>query len=318
MKYLFLVLCFGFSSHLLAKPSDKITALTPKAKRVFDTSQIGQIYANGAIYTIRLSKIKAQKTVPKSYKIFYILDGNGHLPIALNALSKAGFLYEGLESVLIVSIGYGGKYESVAFPALRKRDYTPKYKLDCDDSGDFGGSSFVGTDFSDDDSLGGGAEQFLQTLQNDIIPFTRSFVQERLGVEIEHKSGIFGHSFGGLFVLYALSNSSGNFSHFYAVSPSLWWGGGEFIGKAIDFANIKGNCATLWIMQDKISQVSEASKESEAKIRTAKINSKELVRLIESQSNITTIYKAFYGHTHGSVVVPAFLHAISDFAKSGF
>lgn len=301
---------------LWAKPSDKITALTPKAKRDFDTSQIGEIYANGAIYTIRLSKIKAQKTAPKSYKIFYILDGNGHLPIALNALSKAEFLYEGLESVLIVSIGYGGEYEQVAFPALRKRDYTPKYKLVCDDSGDFWGSSFVSTDFSDDDSLGGGADKFLQTLQNDIIPFTRSFVQERLGAELQAKSGIFGHSFGGLFVLYALSNSSGNFSHFYAVSPSLWWGGGEFID--IDFGNIRGDCATLWIMQDKISQVSEISKESEAKIRTAKINSKELAHLIESQSNITTIYKAFYGHTHGSVVAPAFLQAISDFAKSDF
>lgn len=313
MKYLFLVLCFGFSSWLYAKPSDKITALTPKAKRDFDTSQIGQIYANNAIYTIHLSKIKAQKTAPKSYKIFYILDGNGHLPIALNALSKAGFLYEGLESVLIVSIGYGGEYEGVAFPALRKRDYTPKYKLDCDDGGDFWGSSFVGTDFSDDDSVGGGADKFLQTLQNDIIPFTRSFVQERLGAELQAKSGIFGHSFGGLFVLYALSNSSGNFSHFYAVSPSLWWGGGKFID--IDFGNIKVDYATLWIMQDEINQVSKvseaskaskASKASEAKIRTAKINSKELAHLIESQSNIKPIYKAFYGHTHGSVVAPAF------------
>lgn len=314
-----MVLCLGFSACLLAKPSDKITALTPKAKRDFDISQIGEIYANGAIYTIRLSKIKTQKTAPKSYKIFYILDGNGHLPIALNALSKAGFLYEGLESVLIVSIGYGGEYEQVAFPALRKRDYTPKYKLDCDDSGDFWGSSFIGTDFSNDDSLGGGADKFLQTLQNDIIPFTRSFVQERLGVELHKQTGIFGHSFGGLFVLYALSNSSENFSHFYAVSPSLWWGGGEFID--IDFDNIRGDCATLWIMQNEINQknkVSEVSKESEAKIRTAKINSKELAHLIESQSNITTIYKVFYGHTHGSVVAPAFLHAISDFAKSDF
>lgn len=113
--------------------------------------------------------------------------------------------------------------------------------------------------------------------------------------------------------------TSGNFSHFYAVSPSLWWGGGKFID--IDFDNIKGNYATLWIMQDEINQVSkvsEASKASGAKIRTVKINSKELVRLIESQGNIKPIYKAFYGHTHGSVVAPAFLHAISDFAKSGF
>lgn len=325
MKYLFLVLCFGFSSCIYAKPSDKITAFTQKAKQVFDTSQIGQIYANDAIYTIRLSKIKAPKTTTKSYKIFYILDGNGHLPIALNALSKQyckkGFLCEELESVLIVSIGYGGEYEGVAFPALRKRDYTPKIHFDCDD---FGSSDFSGNDSMGGDFLGGGAEQFLQTLQNDIIPFTHSFVRDGLGAEIERKSGIFGHSFGGLFVLYALSNSSDSFSHFYAVSPSLWWGGGEFIGKAIDFANIKGGLATLWIMQDEISQkskASKASKESKAsntKIRVAKIDSKELVRLIESQSSIKPIYKAFYGYTHGSVVAPAFLHAISDFAKSGF
>lgn len=47
----------------------------------------------------------------------------------------------------------------------------------------------------------------------------------------------------------------------------------------------------------------------------AKINTKELATLIQSQSNITPHYKAFQGYTHGSVVVPAFLEAIRDFAK---
>ena len=47
----------------------------------------------------------------------------------------------------------------------------------------------------------------------------------------------------------------------------------------------------------------------------AKINTKELATLIQSQSNITPHYKAFQGYTHGSVVVPTFLEAIRDFAK---
>ena len=75
-------------SNLNTKPNNTITKLDTKTTQTFDIRTIEQISANESIYTITLSKIKSPKTQPKSYRIFYILDGNGHLPIALNALAN--------------------------------------------------------------------------------------------------------------------------------------------------------------------------------------------------------------------------------------
>lgn len=37
------------------------------------------------------------------------------------------------------------------------------------------------------------------------------------------KMGIYGHSYGGLFVLYSLLSQPGFFKHYISASPSLWW-----------------------------------------------------------------------------------------------
>lgn len=39
----------------------------------------------------------------------------------------------------------------------------------------------------------------------------------------KHKQALFGHSFGGLFVLHALFTQSTLFSHYIASSASIWW-----------------------------------------------------------------------------------------------
>ncbi|MCX2717543.1 alpha/beta hydrolase-fold protein [Helicobacter sp. MIT 21-1697] len=44
-----------------------------------------------------------------------------------------------------------------------------------------------------------------------------------------HKELLFGHSFGGLFVLYTLLHKPRSFNHYVCASPSLWWGEGKFI-----------------------------------------------------------------------------------------
>ena len=311
MKYLFIIaMVFILSaSGLVAKPSNTITKLDTKTTELFDI-HTAQLHANNTIYAITISKIKSPKTQPKKYRIFYMLDGNGHLPIALNALAKEyckkDFLCDELDYVLLVGIGYGEKYAKIAFPPLRTRDYTPSIPKEVLDSMD-NKQNFLN---------GGGAQNFLESFVQTIIPFVKSHITQS-NLELSKECGIFGHSFGGLFVLYALSNATNDFNHFYAISPSLWWGNGEFIGqnRAIDFADIEGDSITLWIMQDtpKNPQTQTINKENPR--GKAKINTKELATLIQSQSNITPHYKAFQGYTHGSVVVPAFLEAIRDFAK---
>ncbi len=311
MRYCLVVIMLFSLSNLNTKPNNTITKLDTKTTQTFDIRTIEQISANESIYTITLSKIKSPKTQPKSYRIFYILDGNGHLPIALNALAnqycKKNSLCDELDYVILVGIGYAGKYADIAFPPLRTRDYTPSIPKELLDSMQ-NKQNFL---------QGGGAQNFLEVFIQTIIPVVQSYISREFNIPLSKESGIFGHSFGGLFVLYALSNATQHFSHFYAISPSLWWGNGEFIGKnrAIDFTRIKRDSITLWIMHDWQEPKVKETKEVKNPRGKAKINAKELAYLIQSQSNITPHYKAFQWHTHGSVVVPAFLESISDFAK---
>ncbi|MFX4279862.1 alpha/beta hydrolase [Aliarcobacter butzleri] len=57
-----------------------------------------------------------------------------------------------------------------------------------------------------------------------------SFIQKQLKLVIEEnypintkKQTLFGHSYGGLFTLYAFLNHNEDFQNFIAASPSIWW-----------------------------------------------------------------------------------------------
>ncbi|MCQ9617588.1 alpha/beta hydrolase-fold protein [Paenalcaligenes niemegkensis] len=64
----------------------------------------------------------------------------------------------------------------------------------------------------------GGADAFSAFLANSVIGYLRS----ELNVE-QQKTGIFGHSYGGLYCLYALLTQPALFDFYYAASPALWW-----------------------------------------------------------------------------------------------
>ena len=61
------------------------------------------------------------------------------------------------------------------------------------------------------------------------------FIHERFGVP--HKELLFGHSFGGLFVLYTLLSKPQSFTHYVCASPSLWWGEGKFLSLPLRLRN---------------------------------------------------------------------------------
>ena len=62
----------------------------------------------------------------------------------------------------------------------------------------------------------GGAEQFRQWLESDVIPFLRS--QYRIS-----EMTFVGHSFSALFGVHVLFESSAMFDHYLLASPSVWW-----------------------------------------------------------------------------------------------
>lgn len=64
----------------------------------------------------------------------------------------------------------------------------------------------------------GGALQLQQFIQQQLIPN----LSHQLSLNL-NKTGLYGHSYGGLFVLYSLLTTPGAFGHYIAASPSLWW-----------------------------------------------------------------------------------------------
>lgn len=73
-----------------------------------------------------------------------------------------------------------------------------------------------------DNPEGGGADAFLAALAEQIIPYAMEHVE----LDRQHVT-LFGHSYGGLFVLHTLLSRPGLFWGHIASSPSLWYGASE-------------------------------------------------------------------------------------------
>lgn len=70
---------------------------------------------------------------------------------------------------------------------------------------------------ADDWKTSGGANNFLSFLKNELIPYVNKTYPSN------GNNTPWGHSLGGLFVVYALLNEPKTFKSYIAVDPSLWW-----------------------------------------------------------------------------------------------
>lgn len=157
-------------------------------------------------YLIQVYKPKAE--APKDgYEVVYILDGNATFPYAsLKAQGMDKNSRANKTPPLIVAIGYTSK--ELFDVKSRSFDYTPPYNGELKFPENRGSSQFTQ----------GGADKFY------------SFIQKQLKLVIEEnypintkKQTLFGHSYGGLFTLYAFLNHNEDFQNFIAASPSIWW-----------------------------------------------------------------------------------------------
>lgn len=70
----------------------------------------------------------------------------------------------------------------------------------------------------------GGAEKLLDFMEQELMPE----ISRRYTVDSRCQT-LFGHSLGGLFVLFALFTRSQLFTNFLACSPSIWWNDHEIL-----------------------------------------------------------------------------------------
>lgn len=143
-------------------------------------------------------------TLPKDYKaneqhsVFYYLDANIKSGNKIREILRDSVLKPGLAKTIFIGIGHRGNFHE-----LRRRDFTVP--------------EVVGKDtFGLADNFGQ-IDRFYQFMKTELIPY----VNGHYNTDASGNS-LLGHSFGGLFTVYALFQQDTVFKHFYALSPSLW------------------------------------------------------------------------------------------------
>lgn len=151
--------------------------------------------------TYRLFRAVPRRDAPRSgFPVLYLLDGNA----AFEGLTPA--LLRTVPELLVVGVGYDTDQGFAV--ADRWLDYTPPL-----------GAHGPVPDPWRPERMAGGANLFLASL----IGPVREAAEQGVVVDSSRRT-LWGHSFGGLFVLYTLFAAPGAFRGFCPVSPSLWWG----------------------------------------------------------------------------------------------
>jgi len=147
----------------------------------------------GQRYDLLVSLPQDYATSGIAYPVLYVLDG-WHFPL-MAYLQNNNIYSKRMRPVIIVNIGHG---QNVNPMPLRARDFTPTR--------------------TDREPTSGGAAAFLDFLEHEIIPLV-----DRTYRTIPTDRGLLGHSYGGLFALYALEERPGLFQRIVAASPVPEW-----------------------------------------------------------------------------------------------
>lgn len=179
-------------------------------------------------YKVWLGLPKTISEEKKYYSIF-MLDGNSAMSYLNEPLLKT--LTEQKNIPVLVAIGY--KTNLPFETASRSLDYTPADLL----------SQQPAPDPRNPERMSGGSADFLHIILSDIAPW----VEQHAQLDANNRA-IWGHSYGGLFVLDSLLNSK-YFSHYFAASPSLSWAEQRIITKIKNSKIQSPKQKHLWLME---------------------------------------------------------------------
>jgi hypothetical protein len=152
----------------------------------------------------------------KTYPVIYVLDGNlffGMVTDMVRAMNVRVPFCNELPDAIIVGIGYPANGSLAATHAqvmhLRMRDLTTVR--------DEGAEQFIQEHFPvPNPATSGGAGSFLQFIRQELMPLMESEYR----VDAADRT-LLGHSWGGLFALYALFHQPELFQRYVVVSPDL-------------------------------------------------------------------------------------------------
>lgn len=249
---------------------------------------------------------------PAGYPVIYMLDGNAAFGTMTEAvrLQSARPQATGVEPAIVVGIGY--PTDLPLDPERRTFDYTPEVgRTALSPRPD--GSPWPPT---------GGAAAFLDFIEDELKPM----ISAELPVD-PRRQALFGHSFGGLFTLYALFKKPHAFRTYIAGSPSIWFGDRAILAAERDLpALLRDGAADLRVMiavgalEQALSpgeQQAPAGARRAAWIEKNRMvdNARELAGRLErlAPRGVRVAYEEFPGENHVSVI-PALISRALRFA----
>jgi len=209
----FFLPCYFLLSSLISCAALAQSPIQNQSKIVFQNNQAQfQIKSKNTGHDYLIQIYKPPVAPPQhGYPVLYILDGNATFPSAANIAQSigAGSTKLGLAPLMIIAVGY--PKQKTFDVQKRAYDYTPKPSAEFQAQGKY---------------KYGGADQFIAFLNDELKPE----IAKQFPMNSQQQS-IYGHSFGGLFVLYHFFQKPDAFQRYFAASPSLWFDQGMLFQK---------------------------------------------------------------------------------------
>src|SRR3984957_9299787 len=180
-----------------AQTPESAVSLADTQERTLTSAKIGQRYE------LLVSLPAGYAKSGQSYPVLYVLDG-WHFPL-MAFIQENNVYSKRMRPVIIVNVSHG----ATDYKELRARDFTPTR--------------------TPREANSGGAAAFLDFLEHELIPFV-----DRTWRTMPTDRGLLGHSYGGLFAIYALEQRPALFQRIVAASPSLDWDGRLLLTAARD------------------------------------------------------------------------------------
>ncbi|MFS7158922.1 alpha/beta hydrolase [Serratia proteamaculans] len=238
-------------------------------------------------YRIRIAQPRIAPP-PTGYPVVYFLDGNAVL-MELNAKLLAQLAAQKQPPVLVL-LSYDNDLRIDANG--RSYDYTPAPLQ----TGEM--------------RANGGADAFLKLIETQVKPA----VAARVTVDPQQQT-LWGHSYGGLFVLHTLLTQPTAFQNYVAVEPSLWWGNGFILQEAqrvID--RHPAISAHLWLW----TGGAEKMRSAPPNIKQQPLPTDAAQRLAERLATLNGLavdFREWPGLDHGGMFSAAITPALEDIAK---
>ncbi|MDI9238564.1 alpha/beta hydrolase-fold protein [Lysobacter sp. LF1] len=177
-------------------------------------------------YRVRVA-VPTRSAPPQGFPVAYLLDGNAALMEVDAALLAR--LADASRPPVIAFIAYDSDLRIEA--DSRAFDYTPRRP---------------GGDDAQRDAIGGrsngGADAFLALIETSIAPRVQA-----LAALDGTRRALWGHSYGGVFVLHTLFTHPRAFDLYAAADPSLWWGGGHLLKEESTRPTATDTRVLLWV-----------------------------------------------------------------------